>query len=320
MDSEARPPRATEVVTVTLNPAIDRTVTIPSFAAGKVNRVERMEQNPGGKGVNVASMLADFGHSVAVSGFLGRDNSASFEELFRQKQIDDQFVRIAGQTRVGIKISDPLQQQTTDINFPGQAPAPADVDSLFERLAGLAGEWFVLAGSIPPAVAPTIYRDIVAALKAQGRNVALDTSGEALRYALEAVPHMIKPNVHELEEILGATLATTEAIVEAARSFLARGTRLVAVSMGEQGACFVTAGAVVVARPPRVEVKSTVGAGDAMVSGIIVGQLRGASLAETARLATACSLDAITHIGSGLSSVAAVEAFTQQVVVEEQAL
>lgn len=320
MNNASTTPRNFEVATITLNPAIDRTVTISNFAAGKVNRVEQMEQNPGGKGVNVASILADFGHAVAVTGFLGSENATSFEELFTRKQISDHFVRIAGQTRVGIKISDPVQQQTTDINFPGQAPTPADVDMLFQRLAALDAAWFVLAGSLPPGVAPTIYRDLVMMIKQQGRNVALDTSGAALHHALEAAPTIIKPNVHELEEIVGASLPTFEAIVEAAQPFLARGTRLVAVSMGAEGACFVTANSVVMARPPRVEVKSTVGAGDAMVAGIVVGQLRGLPLAECARLATACSLDAITHIGSGLSSVAAVEALKSRVAVEEHHL
>ncbi len=320
MNNEPTAQHSFEVATVTLNPAIDRTVTIPNFAAGKVNRVEQMEQNPGGKGVNVASILADFGHTVAVTGFLGSENAISFEELFTRKRIADHFVRIAGQTRVGIKISDPVQQETTDINFPGQAPTPADVDTLFQRLAALDAKWFILAGSIPPGVAPTIYRDLVMTLKQQGRNVALDTSGDALRYALDAAPTIIKPNVHELEEIVGTSLATPEAIVEAARSFLARGTRLVAVSMGAQGACFVTTDSVVMARPPRVEVKSTVGAGDAMVAGIVAGQLRGLPLAECARRATACSMDAIMHIGSGLSSVAAVEALTSHVAVEEHRL
>ena len=316
MDSEATSRRAIEVVTVTLNPAIDRTVTIPNFAAGKVNRVEQMQQNPGGKGVNVASILADYGHAVGVTGFLGSENDASFVELFTQKQIDDQFVRIAGQTRVGIKISDPVTQQTTDINFPGQAPTPADVDALFGRLTAPPGAWFVLAGSIPPGVATTIYRDLVATLKERGFNVALDTSGEALRLALEAAPQIVKPNVHELEEILGAELDSPQAIVEAVQPLLARGTRLVAVSMGEQGACFITEQGLVRARPPSVEVKSTVGAGDAMVAGIIAGQLRKLSLADCARLATAFSLDAITHIGSGLSSVAASAGLMEQVTVE----
>jgi 1-phosphofructokinase len=317
MDTEIVSQRAIEAVTVTLNPAIDQTVTIPNFAAGKVNRVEHTQQHPGGKGVNVASILADYGHAVGVTGFLGRENSTSFEALFAQKQIDDQFVRIAGQTRVGIKISDPVDQETTDINFPGQAPTPADLDALFGRLAPLSGVWVVLAGSIPPGVAPTIYRDLVTLLKQQRCKVALDTSGEALRHALEVGPQIIKPNVHELEELLGASLATPAAIVQAVQPFLARGTQLVAVSMGAKGACFVTDQGVVTARPPRVEVKSTVGAGDAMVAGIVAGQLRGLPPAACARLATAFSLDAITHIGSGLSSVAGVEELMRQVTVEE---
>jgi 1-phosphofructokinase len=144
-----------EVVTLTLNPAIDQTVTIPSFAAGAVNRVERVRQDPGGKGVNVASALADAGHRVAVTGFLGRDNAVPFETLFAAKGIDDHFVRIAGQTRVGIKIVDPLQQQTTDLNFPGQAPTAADCAELVARLAALDTPWVVMAGSVPPGVYAT---------------------------------------------------------------------------------------------------------------------------------------------------------------------
>src|SRR5689334_8807443 len=199
MDTEVSAPQTVEVVTVTLNPAIDQTVTIPEFAAGKVNRVSHSQSDPGGKGVNVASILADYGHAVGVTGFLGRENSALFEELFTRKRIADYFVRIGGQTRVGIKISDPLQQETTDINFPGQSPSSADLDALFQRFASSNAGWYVLAGSIPPGVAPTIYRDLVALLKQQGSNVVLDTSGDPLKYALEATPQIIKPNVHELE-------------------------------------------------------------------------------------------------------------------------
>jgi 1-phosphofructokinase len=318
MNTETTTHRTIEVVTVTLNPAIDQTVTIPNFAAGKVNRVQHSQSDPGGKGVNVASFLVDYGHAVAVTGFLGRENLGLFEVFFAQKRIEDDFVRIAGQTRVGIKIADPVQNQTTDINFPGQAPTPADIDALFQRLEALDGEWFVLAGSIPPGVDSTIYRDLVTALKARGRNVVLDTSGDGLRYALEAVPQIVKPNIHELEEILGAPLTTQAAMIEAVRTLLARGIQLVVVSMGSEGACFVTEQAMVTARPPRVEVKSTVGAGDAMVAGIVAGQLRQVPLATCARLATAFSLDAISHIGSGLSSQAAIEAFMNRVTVEEQ--
>ena len=211
-------------------------------------------------------------------------------------------MRIAGQTRVGIKISDPVDQQTTDINFPGQAPAAADAEALMRTLETLDGAWFVLSGSIPPGLDASIYRTLVAALKARGRKVLLDTSGEGLRLALEVAPHVIKPNVQELEALLGQRLADEDAIVAAVQPLQKRGIQLIAVSMGSRGACFVSDSTVVTARPPRVDVKSTVGAGDAMVAGIISAQLRHAPLAECARMATAFAADAITHVGSGLSS------------------
>jgi 1-phosphofructokinase len=308
-----------EVVTVTLNPAIDRTIKISNFTAGAVNRVEQERSNPGGKGVNVASALADYGHRIAVTGFLGRENSAPFAALFAQKKIEDCFVRIAGRTRVGIKITDPALHQTTDINFPGPAPAPDDLAALRERLATLDGTWFVVTGSLPPGVDAALYRDVVLAMRARGRKVVLDTSGEALRHAIEAAPNIIKPNILELEVLVGKPLRTQTDVIEAAKNLIARGIELVAVSMGKDGACFVTKTALVFARPPDVKVKSTVGAGDAMVAGIIAARLRELSLAECARLATAFSIDALTRIESGITSPAAIDSSTNQVAIEQAA-
>lgn len=308
--------RAPEVITVTLNPAIDRTVTIPNFAAGKVNRVEQAQDNPGGKGVNVAVTLADAGHAVAVTGLLGRENAATFEELFTRKGIADQFVRIAGQTRVGIKIIDPIEAQTTDINFPGPAPSADELDQLRARLAAADAPWAVLAGSLPPGVPPTIYRDLVAALKAGGRRVLLDTSGPPLEAALEALPHIFKPNIHELEALVGKPLPDRGAVVTAAQTLLARGMELVVVSMGGDGALFLSAEQGVIARPPAVVVQSTVGAGDAMVAGIVASRLRGLSLENSARLATAFAVDKISRVASGLSSPEAIAAIMDRVAVE----
>lgn len=307
-----------EVVTVTLNPAIDQTVVISNFAANQVNRVEQSHVQPGGKGVNVAAFLADYGHRVGVTGFLGRENDTTFRDLFQQKQINDTFVRITGQTRTGIKITDPAQHQTTDINFPGQAPTAADLDALYARLTISESPWVVLAGSLPPGVAPSIYRDLIDILREQQRSVVLDTSGAALRLALEAAPQIIKPNIHELETLVGSSLENEAAVIAAARVLIGRGVRVVVVSMGKAGACFVNSSAVVVARPPNVAVTSTVGAGDAMVAGLVAAHLRGVTLAECARLATACSLDRITRSGVGISSRSAIAHWMEQVQVEER--
>jgi 1-phosphofructokinase len=311
------------VVTVTLNPAIDRTVTIPNFTAGKVNRVEEVRSNAGGKGVNVASALSDFGHDVAATGFLGSENTELFEELLDRKQIGDLFVRVSGHTRVAIKITDPILRQTTEINFPGAAPDAMNIEALRGQLDHLSAPkslWFVLAGSVPPGVDPAIYREFVTLLRSRGHKVVLDTSGEPLQHGLEAVPHVIKPNIHELEALLGTKLETPGAVIDAARSLIKRGIEMVVVSMGPDGALFVSEGHVVLARPPNINVRSTVGAGDAMVAGIVAAQLRGLSLSDCARMATAFSVETLIRGEAGVTSSAAIEAAMQEVTIEEPAL
>lgn len=306
-----------DVVTVTLNPAIDRTVTISNFTPGAVNRVEQEHSSPGGKGVNVASALADYGHRVAVTGFLGRENTALFVDLFARKNIEDRFVRITGRTRVGVKITDHVLHQTTDINFSGPKSSPADLDAFHEQLAALDSAWVAFAGSLPPGVNTEIYRDIATALKAVGRKVVLDTSGEALHRGVEAVPNIIKPNIYELEALVDKRLQSEAEVIDAAKKLVDQGIELVVVSMGKDGACFVNDSAAVIARPPEIEVKSTVGAGDAMVAGIIAAQLRKLPLKQCAQLGTAFSLVSLTRIESGLISAAAVHSFMDQVSIRE---
>ena len=144
-----------DVVTVTLNPAIDNTVAVPDFRAGEVNRVASSQLDAGGKGVNVASALADDGFRLGVTGFLGRDNDAIFRALFEHKGIVDRFVRIDGVTRTGIKIVDHVNNSTTDINFPGQTGGPGELDALRAALGELAAtcDWVVIAGSVPARIA-----------------------------------------------------------------------------------------------------------------------------------------------------------------------
>ncbi|HEY5778753.1 MAG TPA: 1-phosphofructokinase [Terrimicrobiaceae bacterium] len=301
-----------DCLTITLNPAIDRTITIPNFQAGKVNRVQGEYLNAGGKGVNVASSLADAGHKVAVTGFLGRENVTVFERLFARKRISDHFVRLEGETRVGIKITDPVLKETTDINFPGAEPLPSDLAALRSAVDQIDAEWFVFAGSLPPGVETTIYRDLTQSLKTRGRKVALDTSGETLNHAIEALPAFIKPNIHELEGLVGRALPSREAVVAAARELVARGIEMVVVSMGEQGACFIGAEGVIFATPPTIEVRSTVGAGDAMVAGVLSAKLRGLPLADVARLSTAFSVRAIGKLDGDVS----IDAIAQKVTVQ----
>ncbi len=308
-----------KIATVTLNPALDQTVAIDDFHAGTVNRVSHSRLDPGGKGINVATALADLGYQVVATGFLGKANPEMFERHFSARSIEDRLLRIEGATRIGIKIVDGSRDETTDINFPGPAPTAEDEVGLFATIEELTAscDWFVLAGSIPAGVAPDIYARLVTLIHDRGASVALDTSGEPLRLALERAPELIKPNTHELEELTGRPLPDREAIAEAGSRLLAKGVKTVVVSMGETGALFLEPEQSLFASPLAVEVRSTVGAGDAMLSGALAGTIRRASLADCARLATGCAAAAVGRVGAGLPSPAELEVLVNRVEVHE---
>ncbi len=319
-----------KIATVTLNPAIDQTVRIDNFRTNTVNRGQSIHLQAGGKGVNVASFLADASNgllandglingapTVAATGFLGQDNVEIFERFFALQHIDDAFVRIPGSTRTGVKIVDEARRETTDINLPGQMPPENAVDRLLKRIEQLStsSDWFVLAGSLPPGLPVTIYATIIDLLKAHGKFVALDTSHEALHKAIQSGPTIVKPNIDELQQLVGHSLTDETAIEQAARQLLATGSQLVVISMGEKGAMFVNQETSFVATPPTVPVKSTVGAGDAMVAGLIVGHIQGLSLPDCARLATAFSIGAITRTDLHLPAAETLQAYAQQVTI-----
>lgn len=302
---------ACDVVTVTLNPAIDQTLAISNFVAGEVHRVENVTSVAGGKGVNVAASVADSGFKVAATGFLGRNNDALFTQLFACKHIQDRFLRLDGMTRTGIKIADDARGLTTDINFPGLAPTSQDLNALETTLVSSKASWFVLAGSLPPNVDASIYSALTEKLRTTGARIAFDSSGAALKKLMDgessALPHLIKPNKGELEDLLGTKLPTNADVFRAALTLVTRGIETVIVSMGAEGALFVTLEDAVFAIGHAAKVISTVGAGDAMVAGFVVSQLRGLPLEASAQLATAFSLDALASLEAGISSTDAIE-------------
>jgi 1-phosphofructokinase family hexose kinase len=305
------------IATLSLNPAIDQTARVPNFTAGRVNRVEWEQSDAGGKGVNVASCLAGAGIPVAATGLLGDANAEPFVALFARKGIADRWVRLPGRTRVNVKIVDAVLDQVTDINFPGLAPAPADLDRLMGVIDGLCAgtDWFVLSGSLPAGVPTGIYADLVRRLKGLGKMVLLDASGAPFAAAVPCGPDIVKPNIDELSELAGRPLGSQGEVLAAARALIDQGVGLVAVSMGADGALFVERQGAVVAVPPAIVVNSTVGAGDAMVAGIVTGTLRGLDLAGRAQLATAFSLGNLGEVGPNLPDPAVIDAFAARVQI-----
>lgn len=315
-------PAMPSVITVTLNPAIDQTITLDALNPGHVHRARAVRSDAGGKGVNVACCLADWGIPVFATGVLGYDNAAPFEALLAKKGIDDRFVWIAGETRTNLKLLDAASIETTDINLPGLAVTPGTLVSVRAVLNGIVTEGclVVLAGSLPGQLPLETYAHLTVALKARGARVVLDASGPALAAALaapaHALPHAIKPNRNELEEWAGRPLPTLDAVAAAARSLHEHGVPLVVVSLGPDGALFVSEEGMWHAHPPATEVASTVGAGDALVAGLVAGLHTGLDLPATARLALAFAAGKLTQAGANLPGREAVQAIASTIRVE----
>lgn len=286
------------VVTVTLNPAMDQFLWVDALQPGAVHRVQRSHHQAGGKGLNVATLLALGGQPVTVSGFLGADNASIFEDHMAAHSLTDAFIRIPGATRVSLKILD-AHSGTTDLNGSGLAPDSDALARLRERLLNLAqeGAWFVFGGSLPPGMEVTDFTDLLRDLKTAGCRLAVDSSGAALRAAVDVGVELIKPNAQELAELLDLPDTEPDRLMAAVDALVQEKSLSVILSMGEQGAYFVADGQQRLARVPApLEVVSTVGAGDALLAGYLAGRLQALPLSDCARWATAYAWSRLSSV------------------------
>jgi 1-phosphofructokinase len=293
------------VLTVTLNPALDLTVQLPSLRLGEVNRSESLQVHAAGKGLNVAQVLADLGHQLTVTGFLGEGNPQAFEQLFAAREFVDALVRVPGDTRSNIKLAE-ADGQVTDINGPGLMVSEGHCNELLTRLERLAPshDLVVVAGSLPRGIDSQWFVALLQMLNRLGVRVALDTSGAGLRDGLATKPWLIKPNEEELGEAVGIKLAEPQALAREARRLQAEGIEHVVVSQGASGVSWFSPTVALHAQPPKVQVISTVGAGDSLLAGMLHGLLEGWSSEHTLTHATAVAAQAVGQVGFGITDTA----------------
>ncbi|MDP5253051.1 MULTISPECIES: 1-phosphofructokinase [unclassified Vibrio] len=290
-----------KVVTITLNPALDLTGELDTLTPGAVNLVNRSTLHPAGKGVNVAKVLCELGAKVTVTGFLGRENRAQFDDLFQSLGLHDAFIEVDGATRVNVKLVD-KERSVSDINFPGASISQADIARFETTLFELAKqhEYFVIAGSLPPGVSPQQCAKWIERLQSMGKKVVFDSSRAALLAGIEAKPWLIKPNDEELAFILDRDVNTSNDLLEAIRQLNQRGVSNVIVSRGEQGLLGVFQGQLYQAKAPVMPVESTVGAGDTLVAGLTWACMQVMPVSEGLAFATALSALAVTQVGVGI--------------------
>lgn len=261
------------IYTVTFNPSLDYIVTVNDFRLGETNRTASEQMLPGGKGINVSTVLENLGFDNTalgfVAGFTGKEIVRKVQELgFRHEFIELQ----EGCSRINIKMKD---FDGTEINGQGPAIKEADVQTLLERLDHLGeGDILVLAGSIPSSMPETIYADILKRLDGKGVMTVVDATNDLLMEVLKYHPFLIKPNQHELGEIFGVELTTQESVVPYAKKMQEKGAVNVLVSMGGKGAVLLDANGDVHMLPaPKGNLVNAVGAGDSMVAGFLAGWL-----------------------------------------------
>ena len=260
------------IVTLTPNPSLDRTMVVDNLVRGAVNRAKQNWAEPAGKGVNISRALAASGIATTAVFPSGGSNGAEIARLLDAGGVEFIAVPIAGAVRSNVSVVEP-NGTTTKLNEAGPTLAQDEVDALIEAALGASssGGWVAASGSLAPGMAADFYYWLAQRLGAVGVKLAVDTSGDALRAALAGGPALVKPNRHELSELLDRPIGTLGHVVDAAIEVLQLGAEQVLVSLGPDGALLATGAGAVHGEVGVAQVRNTVGAGDALLAGFLAG-------------------------------------------------
>lgn len=307
------------IITVSLNPALDKTVILPGFAVNTVNRVSATRLDPGGKGINVSKVVKALGGKTLALGVLGGAAGGYIQAAMDKMELPNDMVLTGEITRTNLKIIDPLLQTNTDINEPGGPVSEETLDAVWHKLSRVVkpGDTVVLAGKNPPGMPDSRLADWVTRLHGMKVYTCVDTVGEPMQQAIAAQPDIIKPNREELAEIAGRRMVTDDDVLTAARELVDRGVGLVTASLGADGAIFVTRNQAFRGYAPKVSVVSVVGAGDAMMAALTHYSAAGCSLEETARRSIAVSVASVMCSGSEAPELNMILPLIDQVRLEK---
>lgn len=265
------------ICSLTLNPAIDKTIYVDDFKLNDVNRAEKSCTVAGSKGVNVARIIARCGLDSVCFGFIGGSGGEYVKSELEKAGVKNDFVKVDYDVRNNVKIVDLKSSTYTDVNFVGETPSEKQFQKLKEKTAVLARKSALIAlgGSIPPGVDSAVYYELAQIAKNEGASVSVDCYGESLKKALRANPLVIKPNLFELETTYGEKYTTIDAVCDRAVKIYEGGCENVLVSLGGDGAIAVCGGDIFRLYTLKLPVYNTVGAGDAFLAGFIYGWHKG---------------------------------------------
>ncbi len=306
-----------KIITVTLNPAMDKTIKVGNLKIGRVNRISEARYDIGGKGINVSEVLMSFGIKSIVTGFLGGHHAETFKTQLMKKGIETKFFKILEPTRTNTKIIDIATGVCTDINELG----PYIPEEVLERflqsfkIMCRKDDIIVLTGGASPSVPRDIYKTLTEIAKSQGAFVILDADGDLLKYGVEAGPDIIKPNQYEFCQLDNKENLTKDEMLELAEKLRANGVGKILISLGSKGAMYITKHGTYYAPSVGVDVISPVGAGDSMVAALVHSKLQGLEDEQTLRYAVACGAATVTLEGTQVCTAAQVSKLLPKVKI-----
>ncbi len=305
------------ITTLTLNPALDRTVKTGTISFGEVNRVGDIREDLGGKGINVGRILTGFNCHVVNVTILGEANRKAVMDYFHKDHMTVQEISVPGRTRTNMVLVEEELNRTTNINESGVVVNEENIQAVITALKELVADsdYLIMSGSVPTGVPVDIYAKLTQ-LYGDRLRVVLDADGELLTEGLKAHPFMIKPNIHELENALGCELEDTESIRDAARKIIdTYGVTYVLVSMGGDGSLLVSKDVAYHCAAIPTTILSTVGAGDSMVAGFVYGLEKEMHIKDALAFAVACATKTISVDGYPQLDLDTIEGMRQQAII-----
>ncbi|MBF8984446.1 1-phosphofructokinase [Lutibacter sp. B2] len=306
------------ITTVTLNPAIDRAYIINNFKINERHHVDNVEMTAGGKGLNVARVVSMLGEKVNATGFLGGYSGKFIKEELDNLNIHTAFVQISEPSRIFTAIIDPLNKTETIVGEYGPVVTKKELNEFVKEFVKIIkySDIIVAAGTVPRGLPKTIYGDMVKIAKDNNIRMIIDASGKHLEEAIKAKPFMIKPNLEELEGVVGYKLYTEREIIFECKHICKQGIEVVAISLGSEGAIFVTQKGIFKVSVPKVDAINSIGCGDAFVAGFAVALLNKHSLEDIFKRAVATGTANVVENKIGYVNTEMVERFYKEVKIE----
>ncbi len=305
------------IFSVCPNPCLDVFYKVGALVEDDTNRVGSFTVSPGGKGVNAARVIARFCDDSYLVAPLGGCIGRCVKKMLEEEGVTSIFVEIDSETRVNTILHQTEKKKHVLIAVKGNRLSRKEVEKLHIALCKeFSPVYMILGGSIPEGLPTDFYKNIIENYRGTSTKILVDADGEILKRAVEAAPFAIKPNKYELERLVGSPLLTVKEITGAAREILLKGVKVVLVSLGEFGVICVTKNEIFRAIPPKVNVKSTIGAGDALVGGFVYSLYTGKNLEEAVRFGVACGTATVMEEGTKLCSPKTVLSVLEKVTIK----